>query len=353
MQSVQSKLDPVAAASDAIHAAFGTAGLLEPAAKWALLGFPRHSNVGDSAIWLGSVALLSRILGSPPALVTVEGEYPTEFELRSSDGPIFLIGGGNFGDVWPGFHEFRIRLLKKMVGRRVIQLPQSIYYTSSAHLQEMKAAIAAHGDFTLFVRDRQSLSIAQRNFNCPTYLCPDMAFGLGQMSARTQGKAPIFSLLRSDREKRGAEDMAVGLQEMGPVGDWVGPKWSLPWYERLVVSAGRRGTWAKNALMPYVSNLLQKKARKEVERGLDILNTGNIVVTDRLHAHILCVLMGKQHVVLDNSYGKVFNYVSTWQDDGLTCVAATLEDVKTQVAQLLAASSETSTGDSSLPDGRK
>jgi pyruvyl transferase EpsO len=344
MQSVQSKLDPVAAASDAIHAAFGTAGLLEPAAKWALLGFPRHSNVGDSAIWLGSVALLSGILDSPPALVSLEGEHPADIMEIEADAPIFLHGGGNFGDLWPGFHEFRIQILKKLVGRRIIQLPQTVHYTSSICLKEMSAAISAHGDFTLFVRDRQSLSVAQRNFDCPTYLCPDMAFGLGQMSARTQGKAPIFSLLRSDREKRGAE---------GPVGDWVGPKWSLPWYERLVVSAGRRGTWAKNALMPYVSNLLQKKARKEVERGLDILNTGNIVVTDRLHAHILCVLMGKPHVVLDNSYGKVFNYISTWPDDGLTCVAATLEDVKTQVAQLLAARSETSIGDSSLPDGRK
>jgi exopolysaccharide biosynthesis protein PssK len=36
------------------------------------------------------------------------------------------------------------------------------------------------------------------------------------------------------------------------------------------------------------------------------------VITDRLHAHILCLLMDIPHVVVDNSYGKVRSFVETW-----------------------------------------
>lgn len=32
---------------------------------------------------------------------------------------------------------------------------------------------------------------------------------------------------------------------------------------------------------------------------------GRLVVTDRLHAHVLAGLMGVPHIVVDNSYGKV------------------------------------------------
>ena len=56
-------------------------------------------------------------------------------------------------------------------------------------------------------------------------------------------------------------------------------------------------------------------ARARLIRGLRILSAGKVVVTDRLHAHILCLLMNIPHVLLDNSYGKVNNFVDTWTKD--------------------------------------
>ena len=35
-------------------------------------------------------------------------------------------------------------------------------------------------------------------------------------------------------------------------------------------------------------------------------------MSDRLHAHILCLLMGIPHVLLDNTYGKVRSFHETW-----------------------------------------
>jgi pyruvyl transferase EpsO len=46
-----------------------------------------------------------------------------------------------------------------------------------------------------------------------------------------------------------------------------------------------------------------------------MLSCGRIVVSDRLHAHILCLLMGIPHVLVDNSYGKVKSFFAAWTKD--------------------------------------
>jgi len=47
-------------------------------------------------------------------------------------------------------------------------------------------------------------------------------------------------------------------------------------------------------------------------RGCRVLSQGRLVITDRLHGHILSLLMGIPHVLLDNSYGKVRRFYEAW-----------------------------------------
>ena len=53
-------------------------------------------------------------------------------------------------------------------------------------------------------------------------------------------------------------------------------------------------------------------ARARVLRGCRLLSSGRVVITDRLHAHLLSLLLGIPHAVLDNSYGKVGAYMDAW-----------------------------------------
>ena len=43
-----------------------------------------------------------------------------------------------------------------------------------------------------------------------------------------------------------------------------------------------------------------------------MLSAARVVVTDRLHGHILSMLLGKPHVILDNSYGKLSSFHEKW-----------------------------------------
>ena len=59
----------------------------------------------------------------------------------------------------------------------------------------------------------------------------------------------------------------------------------------------------------------QALAGRRVQRGLAVLSRGRFVVTDRLHAHILCLLLDIPHVALNNSYGKVSGFAEQWTAD--------------------------------------
>ena len=56
-------------------------------------------------------------------------------------------------------------------------------------------------------------------------------------------------------------------------------------------------------------------AHTRVSHGLKLLSAGRCVITDMLHGFILSLLIGRPAVLLDNNYGKVNDYYSTWVRD--------------------------------------
>ncbi|MGL3111458.1 polysaccharide pyruvyl transferase family protein [Bradyrhizobium sp. BR 1432] len=157
---------------------------LEGVENFALVDFPNHSNVGDSAIWLGEETYLQKKLGRAPSYVcTYDTWSKEEFERAVPVGPILIHGGGNFGDLWPSHQEFRLRLLSEFPDRQIIQLPQTIHFSSKASLKRAAEIINSHKKFRILVRDVQSLNIATTEFTAPVDLCPDMAFCLGAQSS--------------------------------------------------------------------------------------------------------------------------------------------------------------------------
>jgi exopolysaccharide biosynthesis predicted pyruvyltransferase EpsI len=49
-----------------------------------------------------------------------------------------------------------------------------------------------------------------------------------------------------------------------------------------------------------------------MERGLRALSRGRVAVSDRLHGHVLCELLGIPHVMFPDRYGKVHSFHETW-----------------------------------------
>ncbi|MDR3472001.1 MAG: polysaccharide pyruvyl transferase family protein [Devosia sp.] len=291
---------------------------LPPFGEFALLDYPDHPNVGDSAIWLGETRYFSEVHHRHPSLVSTLHRHPLQEILAGlPDGPIFLHGGGNFGDIYPYYQEWREDLLRHTAGRLVVQLPQSIHFSSADRLKSAARAIAAHGNFLLLVRDAESYRIAEENFDCRVVLCPDMAFFLGPLRRPERRSVDVLCLLRTDDE-RAAEQFSGGQTGRGELSTEV-----CDWLEEDDADSSRllkpnkmdrilAARWGALPRSNYRGFGFHRLASARLRRGLKLLSRGDWVITDRLHAHILSLLLGIDHVALDNSYGKVRRFIEAW-----------------------------------------
>jgi pyruvyl transferase EpsO len=71
---------------------------------------------------------------------------------------------------------------------------------------------------------------------------------------------------------------------------------------------------ARPALGPAVRDGYAVAARSRVLRGVHHLSRARAVITDRLHAHVFCTLLGIPHVVLPSADGKIVNLLETWTE---------------------------------------
>jgi exopolysaccharide biosynthesis predicted pyruvyltransferase EpsI len=288
----------------------------------AVVDFPNIRNVGDSAIWLGEIAYLAKRHGRMPAYVSEMRDFSQEaLDARMPTGPIFIHGGGNFGDIWPGHQIFREQILERSPGRPIIQFPQSIHYASQARADETARIIAKHGNFTLLVRDEESKQFAEKHFDCRVLLCPDMALCIGPLKAPPP-QIPVLAMLREDREKASTHDLSAfpGV----PAEDWISEPW-LPVRAAKVMGAAR-ALGAFDSMSMRIGKL-NAAAHQRFGRGLRQIGRARALVTDRLHVHILSLLLGRPHAVLDNSYGKISRFMAAFSGDtNLSYRAASLAD---------------------------
>jgi exopolysaccharide biosynthesis predicted pyruvyltransferase EpsI len=257
----------------------------------AVLDFPDIRNCGDSAIWLGEMAYLQNRHGKRPAYVSRMADFsPEDLERVMPTGPIFIHGGGNFGDIWGAHQDFRERVLARFPERQIIQFPQSIHYKSKERVEQSARAIGRHKNFVLLVRDEESREFAQKHFDCQVRLGPDMAFCIGALQPAAP-EFPVLGMLRTDLEKAGDADLSAYPD------------------------------------IPMRLRKLDAAAHNRFQRGIRQISRGRAIVTDRLHVHICSLLLGRPHAVLDNSYGKLRRFMAAFSGGtDLSYKATSLDD---------------------------
>jgi pyruvyl transferase EpsO len=307
--------------------------LFDGVERYALLDFPTHNNVGDSAIYAGEIAVLDRLIGRPAEYVSTYRSSLTGLSQGAPDSVVLMHGGGNFGDLWMQQHKYREQVLEHCRDRRVIQMPQSIHFRDAANRDHTARLISAHPDFTLLVRDRQSLAIAEKHFECETILCPDMAYGLFPVTPpNVPRRRQTLCLMRQDKEKQDSIK-SDEFRELGDVVDWplrndlqsVPARTALRLLEKF--PNGR-------ASMQFREQMFRRRSFALVHRGFRMLASADRVVTDRLHGHIMSSLLGKPHVVLDNIYGKIATYIAAWPHDPYTLRAGNINEVRARLNEI-------------------
>lgn len=295
------------------------APLVPAGARVALLDFPNHNNVGDNAIWLGELAYLER-RGAEIAYVCDLSSFCADaLRARLDDGIILLHGGGSFGSLWPRHQAFRERVVSDFPQHRIVQLPQTVDFTNEPSLERARRVFGAHRDFVALVRDHDSLGVATGRLGLRAVACPDMAFALGALARRPPAK-DILWLARTDHEAASPRPAPNGGGV--EVVDWLrgepGRPWSHGWAavtvrsRRAMATLMERQPSLRRGLTPFLGVAFEQLAERRLRRGLRILSRGRVVVTDRLHGHVLSLLLGIPHVLLDNRFGKVTRFHRTF-----------------------------------------
>jgi len=286
--------------------------LLGNAREVALLDYPNNSNVGDSLIWLGALQLVRR-LGLKVVYYSdcSNADFARLAELAQRPGTAFLLnGGGNFGSLWEHHQHFRLRVFESFPATTIVQLPVSTHFDAGSGplIERTRNLLKTRPNVHLLVRDQPSADWLKSNLGVNAALVPDLAFMLGALQ-RKPARHPVIALLRSDKEKLASQNLNVGANV--PVVDWlVEGRIERIWQRLISLSAGMRAVSDSNHLL--LGWLWEQLSRARLQRGIDLLSLGECVVTDRLHAHVLSVLLGIPNSIGDNSTGKVLALYSAW-----------------------------------------
>jgi exopolysaccharide biosynthesis predicted pyruvyltransferase EpsI len=312
-------------------------------AKVTLLGFPSHENIGDHAIWIATKHLFKRF----GAKVIYETSiYSLDIQrLKTRITPetiIVLSGGGDFGDLWKKIQENREEVLRSFPNHTIIQLPQSIEYSNLSNLAACKDLVNAHKRFHLFVRDRFSFDFAKQHFQAPVILCPDMVFALGNQKRKNKPKISAVWLMRIDKEARSEFCISEEAQRHQDrlYADWKQCGNLSSFFQKIhweMIHAFQDYPKRLAFLKDLLPLTFEPIAKRYLTLGCNFLSKGKVVVTDRLHGHILCLLMGIPHVCLDNSYHKIRNFQKTWTQNVQGIVyASSIEEAEKKSEELLA-----------------
>ncbi|MEQ9668750.1 polysaccharide pyruvyl transferase family protein [Coleofasciculus sp. G2-EDA-02] len=323
-----------------LHSALTHIGNLE---QCALLNYPNHLNIGDHLIWLGSILYLIDVLKTQINYVASPNNFSAEvMEKQVGKAPILIQGGGSLGDMWSDRQKFHEHIVSKYQDRKIIFLPQTIYFKSEDRLKQTKELLNSHGNLILFVRDNYSHELALKNFSkCQIIKAPDMAFQMVDMPELIYQNSPgdkILFLNREDKElNRQFTSDSIDIPNL-VIDDWVSfhKKWKLgkPDSPRIQYAAKLyRGIWQRGLLTPgewihrqkwlshqYKIHNLDKLHNPSMHRlSFSLMHSGiyqftkyRFIVTNRLHGHILCLLLGIPHIFLPNSYYKNQAFYETW-----------------------------------------
>lgn len=290
--------DDIIRESQRLH--FNILGDLLKRYRYAMLfDIAAFENKGDPCITAGEIYFLRRM--------NIEVVYYCSFSactqknidtarIKANEyGPqkliILIHGGGNIIG-YAANDLLRFQLLTKFKGYEMMVFPQSIWVRTyqNPHVHRAMLNYCCNKNLTLVLRDKQSYDIAKKIFKGSTRLLmlPDMAFQIGRMERFMSPVFDIIWLKRKDAETPGYTEMAKVPEDLRVhISDWW--KWSTP-------SAG--------------SSL--EKAFYIATNGFFFLQRGRVIITDRLHGHILATLMDIPHVLIDNRAKKLSAYHNSW-----------------------------------------
>jgi pyruvyl transferase EpsO len=225
------------------------------------------------------------------------------------NGPILFLGGVTISRLWPHHASNKREVAEQFPDNPIISLPSTVLFVDEADGRAAADMFGNHRNCTLMTRDPVSEAQARKVFpeNVRIMTVPDLALRLPLQPRAGTPRFDVLWLARADQEAAGFSPPS-GVH----VFDWPYVREGM---RRAYYALRVSGVLSKLRLSPLGSpgaSLLNARIAAAyryasvdiLRRGNEILDEGRVLVTDRMHPHILAALRGQDVVVLPDKFGK-------------------------------------------------
>ncbi|MBK0002096.1 polysaccharide pyruvyl transferase family protein [Erwinia sp. S38] len=290
--------------------------VVPPGSKVVYLDIPLHLNVGDLLIYKGTEQFFKEKKYQVLARRTDQSsmKFLKENKNLPKDVIILLHGGGNFGDLYGHHQRLREQVVLDFPNHKVVYLPQTVHFKDPEEQRKSASIISQHKNLTIFCRDTRSQQILKEQFCDNVFLCPDMAhslWGVFPTQVKENIKKDTLWMIRKDIEETNLSSLE-GKPDISQYEDWKDICTNKDRNAmRILINLEKVNKSVSSGVVP-VSKIWGSYTDKLVDRVNEYFMSHDLVVTSRMHGHILCCLLGVKTKLLDNSYGKNSTYFDAW-----------------------------------------
>lgn len=264
-----------------------------------------YGNIGDIAITIAQESMIKQIFPDRKIVeIPMNDAFDYEKEIKeilNDDDILTIIGGGNLGNAYLWFEERRRFIIKLFKNNKSISFPQSVSFDDDEIGQkELKISVedyAQNPNLTVFAREKKSYEIMKTNFKNKVCLVPDIVLSLKDRISKETGnvRKNITLCLRNDMEKTTSTDIIDELKSLLNEND----------FKNIFITDTHLG-----------HDLVKISERRKIfETSLQGFKNSKVVITDRLHGMIFCIITNTPCIALDNSNHKISSTYYTWLKD--------------------------------------
>ena len=263
-----------------------------------LAGF--YANLGDLAITYAQREFLRQVYPDRDIILVPSTEIYTSMKtlkkIINKDDVITLIGGGNMSDLYWSLESARLFVIKNFKNNKIISFPQTVSFSDTEKgkkcLNTSRKVYSSHKNIVFFLRENNAFKRFQKYFpNVKCELCPDMVLSLKKTEPRME-RNQVVCCLRND-----GESYISGVQ-------------------RKAIITQMRENFDNVILRDTVDVSVDECTEEVFENTLEnfwgMLRSSKVVVTDRLHCMIFCVITGTPCIAIDNSNKKISGVYNEW-----------------------------------------
>ncbi len=307
------------------------APLIARGAPVALVDFSETPNASDHAIWLGEKRLLEELGATIVYRCSPQSYDRDAMAGKLGQGLIVLHGGVHAGGKNTAHRAFRWRLLSDFPDSPAVLMPYQPTREDEDHLVRAGLAFKSRANLVLFASSEQARKTLASHFGDtariemapdPAFMLPprkrmaEIAYDLVWIARTDSGNANDTTEVAARLASQAAEKFSIlGFSDGIDIGYVAKHR-----PQTILLTDWQAFVFENEAARSALMNLsFDARAEAYVNRAYHLLSLGQVVITDRLHAHIFAMQLDVPHILLNDGAGRNFAFHETWTKSHARC----------------------------------